>query len=283
MFADYHLHSEFSDDSHYPMEQVVLDAIKLGMEEICFTDHVDYGIKRDQDDPRGVLFRPGDVGEPERIPAVNVDYPNYVREIRRLQNSYRNRIKIKLGLEFGVQKHTIPGYEALFTRYPFDFILLSIHQVDDKEFWSQNYQRGKTQEQYQQGYYEEMLAVVECYKNYSVLAHLDMIGRYDHQGRYPFGKVKPIVTQILKTAIADGKGIEVNTSCHRFKLPDLTPAREILTLYRDLGGRILTIGSDTHKPEHLGAFIPETCRELKEMGFTEICTYEKMEPIFHKL
>ncbi len=47
MRADYHVHTAFSDDSDYPMEQVVRDAIALGLEELCFTDHVDYGIKTD--------------------------------------------------------------------------------------------------------------------------------------------------------------------------------------------------------------------------------------------
>lgn len=49
MFADYHVHTQFSDDSVYPMEQVIKDAAAMGMEEICFTDHVDYGIKEDWD------------------------------------------------------------------------------------------------------------------------------------------------------------------------------------------------------------------------------------------
>ena len=53
MRADYHVHTAFSDDSDYPMEQVVRDAIALGLEELCFTDHVDYGIKTDWEEPEG--------------------------------------------------------------------------------------------------------------------------------------------------------------------------------------------------------------------------------------
>ena len=58
MFADYHVHTEFSDDSVYPMEEVVKDAIKLGMDEICFTDHVDYGVKEDWDSGRKIEETP---------------------------------------------------------------------------------------------------------------------------------------------------------------------------------------------------------------------------------
>lgn len=101
--------------------------------------------------------------------------------------------------------------------------------------------------------------------------------------KYPFEKIKPIFTEILKTVIADGKGIEVNTSSHRYGLSDLTPSRDILKLYRELGGTIITIGSDSHKPEHLGTFIDETKQELKTLGFKEFCTFDKMKPIYHQL
>ncbi len=283
MTADYHVHTAYSDDSEYAMEAVVRDAIALGLQEICFTDHVDYGIKRDWDDPRGILFRPGGVGEPEKMPAANVDYPRYVSEIAALREKYRDQIALKLGLEFGAQTHTLPEYRALFARYPFDFILLSVHQIGDQELWNQHFQAGRTQEEVYQGYYRELLALTRQFRDYSVLGHLDLVSRYDKQGGYPFENVKPLVAEILKTVIADGKGIEVNTSCRRYGLSDLTPSREILKLYRDLGGTIVTIGSDSHKKAHLGAYIRETQDELKALGFTHHCTFEKLEPIFHSL
>ena len=186
-------------------------------------------------------------------------------------------------MEFGMQQHTISQYERLFSSYPFDFIILSVHQIDDLELWTQDYQRDRTQEEYNLGYYKELLALTEHYKNYSVLGHLDLIFRYDRQGHYPFENVKPVIEEILKQVIRDGKGIEVNTSCHRYGLRDLTPSKDILQLYRELGGEIITFGSDSHKPEHLGAYISETMNELKQLGFTGFCTYEKMDPVFHRL
>lgn len=283
MLADYHVHTCYSDDSDYPMEEVVRDAIRLGLDEICFTDHVDYGVKRDWDDLRGILYRPGGPGEPENIALANVDYPRYAAEIQRLREKYADRISIKMGLEFGMQQHTIPQYETLFARFPFDFIILSVHQVDDQEFWTQDFQRGKSQDEYNLRYYEEILALVQRYHNYSALGHLDLISRYDKQGVYPFENVKPIITEILKQVIADGKGIEVNTSSHRYRLRDLTPSREILRLYQSLGGTILTIGSDSHKREHLGAYMMETREELLKLGFQTFCTYDRMVPAFHPL
>ena len=283
MRVDYHVHTEFSDDSDYAMEQVIKDAITMGLDEICFTDHVDYGVKKDWDEPGGMIYRKGGVGEPGKMPVANVDYPVYYETFKNLSVLYNKDITLKLGLELGMQIHTIKQYEKLFARYPFDFIILSVHEVENKEFWNQEFQQGRTQKEYNERYYEELLYLVQNYHDYSVLGHMDLITRYDKVGTYPFKKLKPLLTEILRTVIADGKGIEVNTSNHRYGLADLTPSRDILKLYRELGGSILTIGSDSHKPEHLGAFIDETKQELKMLGFKEFCTYDKMEPVYHPL
>lgn len=276
MFADYHVHTEFSDDSVYPMEDVIRDAVGMGMDEICFTDHVDYGIKPDWDSGTEIRYRDGN-------PVANVDYPKYMEKIRRMQKQYEGKINIRTGLEFGIQMHTIPRFEALSARYPMDFIILSIHQVDDRELWTQDFQRGRTQREYNERYYEEMLSLVKNYKNYCVLGHMDLIRRYDEAGIYAFEKVRSLIEDILKIVIADGRGIEINTSTHRYGLKDTMPSEEILSLYRSLGGEIITIGSDSHKPEHLGAYIRETKELLKQKGFKQFCTYKKMKPFFHDL
>ena len=283
MRADYHVHTEFIDDSDYAMEKVIQDSIAMGLDEICFTDHVDYGIKKDWDESGKMIYRKGSPGEPDEMPLANVHYPSYYETFKEMWVLYHDKIELKLGLEFGMQAHTIEKYEKLFARFPFDFIILSVHEVEDKEFWTQDFQRGRTRKEYNERYYEELLYLVENYHNYSVLGHMDLITRYDKAGTYSFKKLKPILTKILKTVIADGKGIEVNTSSYRYGLSDLTPSRDILKLYWELGGQILTIGSDSHKPEHLGTFINETKQELKALGFKKFCTFDKMQPIFHQL
>lgn len=85
------------------MEDVVRNAILLGLDEICFTDHVDYGVKRDKDDVRGIEYRKGGKEESELIPLMNVDYDAYYREYLRLREKYGSDIKLRLGLEFGPQ------------------------------------------------------------------------------------------------------------------------------------------------------------------------------------
>lgn len=261
MLADYHMHTSFSNDSLYPMEDTILQAIALGIDEICFSEHSDYGTMGD----------------------YVVDYQAYYQTYKTLKEKYKDQICIKFGCEFGMQVHTIQNYEEDFKKYPFDFIILSNHQIDDLEFWNYKYQEGKTQKEYNRGYYQAILDIIERFDNYSVLGHLDMIKRYDQQGIFPDQEVEDLLIKILKHIIAHNKGIEINTSSFRYGLPDSTPSLAILKLYKQLGGRILTIGSDSHKQSHVGYHIELTKEKLKEIGFTEFCTFDKMKPIFHSL
>lgn len=282
MLADYHVHTEFSDDSTYPLDDVCRDAIDIGLDEICITDHVDYGIKPDVDEYRR---NPSLAVVIDGQPMLNVDYDRYIPAIMRARERYAGRLEVRCGMEFGVQSHTQARYDALFDRLSdsLDFIILSIHQVGDKEFWTGEFQQGRTQDEYNTAYYEELLRVVDAFDNWSVLGHLDLIKRYDPAGIWPHEKCEDIVRQILARAIEKGKGIELNTSSFRYGLPDLQPSTDILRIYRELGGRILTIGSDSHKPEHLGAHIPAVRERLRELGYTEFCTFRHMEPVFHAL
>lgn len=261
MLTDYHVHTQFSDDSTMPMEEAVWQAMAMGLEEICFTEHIDYGVKTD----------------------MNCDCNAYFKEISRCRDLWGSRIRIRSGMEFGMQTHTVEQFQETFDKYPFDFVILSCHEVGDKELWNYEFQRGKSQDEYNLQYYEEILKVVRQYEDYSVLGHLDMIRRYDRNGNYPFEKVKDVVEEILRLAIAGGKGLEVNTSCYRYGLHDLTPGREILKLYRALGGEIITIGSDAHTPKWIGWELGGVQEELIEMGFEDIYTFEGMKPVKHAL
>lgn len=292
------------------MEAQIERAVEIGLDEICFTDHVDYGVKRDWDDPRGIEYRPGDgvsssdnsqrgsVNPPEQKPGAgskaqpvnmeplaNVDYPAYFDKIRRMQELY-SHIAIKAGLEFGIQTITIPQFEALYARYQdkLDFVLLSMHQVNNQEFWTGDFFRGRTQKEYNDAYYDEILRVQEQFPHYSVLAHLDLLARYDPAGPYPFEKEKDRIAAILERAIRDEKGIEINTSSWHYGLKDTQPSRQILRLYKDLGGRIFTFGSDAHRKEFVGDHFPDARKIVRdEIGIREFCTFDHMKPVFHPI
>lgn len=278
MLADYHIHCRYSDDSEEEPEKIVESAVSKNFDEICFTDHVDYGIKIDHD----VYNKMNDSEKEKYKNLLNVDYPEYFREIGELREKSKDKITIRQGLEFGMQTHTIDDFQKVFDKYNLDFVILSCHQVDNKEFWNNAFQQGKTPDEYNYKYYEEIYKVIQKYSDYSILGHLDHIQRYN-ETIYPFEKSREIITEILKKVIKDGKGIEVNTSSFRYGLKDLTPERNILKLYYELGGKIITIGSDAHKAENVGDHIPYIQSELKKTGFTHICTFDKMKPVFHEL
>ena len=146
MYSDYHVHTAFSNDCNYPMEDVIKDAITKGIKEICITEHVDY-LTNDL--------------------KYVVDYNAYIKEFNRLKDLYHDQIKMKLGVEFGMQTHTIQDFQKDFNQYPFDFVILSCHQIQDLEFWSQEFQKGKTQQLYNHDYYQEINDVINQYHDYS--------------------------------------------------------------------------------------------------------------------
>ena len=289
MLADYHVHCMFSDDSWYIPAKVCTDAWKNNLDEICFTDHVDYGIKPDWDQALTAKVMEG-----QRV--VNVDYDAYFPCIEALRDEWAGRLTIKRGLELGVQTHTIPQFNALWDKWRdhLDFTLLSIHQVGDLEFWTGEFQEGRSQEEYNRAYYQELYDVTTSFEHWSVLAHIDLIKRYDPAGILDFPANKDLVAATLEHVIKVGKGIELNTSSVRYGLKDSEPAEEILRLYKDLGGKIITLGSDSHvggkiitlgsdshAPEHLGAYIRHFQKYLASLGFEGFYTYDKMVPTFH--
>lgn len=262
MITDYHVHTSFSNDSKCPMETIAARAVSLGLDEICITEHLDCFQSREDH---------------------LVDYDGFFREISRLNQNYGSQLIIKAGGEFGVQIEQTDRFCSIFSQHPFDFILLSNHEINDLEFWNGQYQMGKEQRRYNRDYYEAILNVTRIYKDYSVLAHLDMIKRYDSAGILADHENEELIREILKTIISDGKGIEVNSSSFRYQIPDLTPSKEILSWYLELGGHILTFGSDTHKADDLADSMTKVMDEVKKLGFREFCTFSKMKPIFHLL
>lgn len=266
------MHTYFSDDCEESIDNIAQQAIEIGLDEICITDHVDYGVKLDKEDWE----------LSDKSMMMNVDYANYFPYLMRAQEKYKDRLKIKIGLEFGMQTHTIDNFQKLFDASPLDFVILSCHQVEDKEFWTGAFQKGLNQRDYNRKYYEEILNLIRNYKDYSVLGHLDLIQRYNDVIE-PIENHIEIIEEILKQVIKDDKGIEINTSSERYGLKDLTPAYDILKLYYDLGGKIITVGSDAHKASDVGDRIQFSYDILRKIGFKKITTFEKMQPIQNSL
>ena len=264
MFYDYHMHSSFSNDSKTDMEDMIKKSIELGLKEICFTDHVDYDLDADDD--------------------WGIDYNKYFDKIDYLQNKYKDNISIKKGIEMGLQKQIINRCASDISQYPFDFVICSQHAINRSDLYFGNFFLNKTQHQAYEHYYMELYDIIKVYKNYSVLGHLDLVKRYGNYGKVLDDKpFDDIIESILKQAIYDGKGIEVNTSCYRYNLPDLTPSRHILNMYKELGGEIITTGSDSHNPTQIAYNFNYIYSYLQSIGFKYVCSFDKMNPQFIKI
>ena len=146
------------------------------------------------------------------------------------------------------------------------------------------YFKNKSQKEAYEVYYKTLYDIIKNYNNYSVVGHVDLIKRYGNYSNILKDSLFiDIIESILKEAIYKGKGIELNTSCFRYKLPDLTPSRKIISLYKDLGGEIITTGSDAHSPAFISCKFDYICSYLKDLGFKYISTFNNLKPNFIKL
>ncbi len=259
---DFHMHSQFSEDCDTPMEKTIESAIAKGFTEICFTEHLDY----DYPDPDFTF---------------DLDVEAYEEYIKKMQARYGEQITVRKGIEIGIQPHLFDRYHTLLEKETFDFIILSMHATERKDLHNGDFFRGKSPEQAYEKYYEELLYCVQGFDRYSILGHIDLVKRY--QTLDSDRNFHEIIAEIFKTIIPKGKGIEVNTSGFAYGLGSAMPSKDILTLYHELGGEIITIGSDAHKPEHVGHRFPEVLQLLDEIGFRYIATFKEEKPVFHEL
>lgn len=259
---DYHMHSNFSADCSTPMEETIEQAIKKGLKEICFTEHIDYDY-------------------PDSSIDFTFDLKAYDKQVKEMQARYGTQIVIKKGVEIGVQPHILDQYERMMQQHFFDFIICSMHTVDQKELHYGTLFSNYSAEEAYRKYYEELLYCVKNYKQYSILGHLDLVKRYKKLEIN--NDFHDMIREIFNTIIADGKGIEVNTSGLRYGLDGAMPSYDILKLYKECGGEIITLGSDSHVSTTLAFHFPETLDILTDIGFTYIATFKNQQPIFHSI
>lgn len=267
IIADYHVHSRFSSDSTAPMEEMVEKAISLGMNKICFTDHMDY----DFPDSYGLPF----VFDPEE----------YFDELEKITSRYKSKIKILKGIELGLQPYLAPRYQKLMEDYDFDFAIGSSHLVGGIDPYYPEYWSRQSLEEGLILYFQSIIDNVKAFTGYQVYGHLDYVVRYvpDKKLIYSYEKFADIIDEMLKTIISHGKAIEVNTAGYKYGLGYPHPQTDVLKRYKELGGEIITIGSDGHKPEHLGYDFPKAEQLLISLGFKYYATFEKKVPVFERL
>lgn len=256
---DFHTHSRFSFDGNDGAEEMVRRAIALGLTHYAITDHIDVN-----------LFYDGEYGA-ERSSREAAE------TIPALKEKHAGEIVLLYGAELGQPHHDPALAEKILADAPYDFVIGSCHMLRGYEdFYFLDY-REEPPEKLLPLYFDELLEMAEV-SDFDVLGHLTYPLRYIC-GKYGLSpdmtRYEPVVDEIFRTLIRNGKGIEINTSELRGKTHMLLPDLPYVKRYRELGGEILTIGSDAHSVGDLGKNIADGIETAKLAGFDRIAVFRE--------
>ena len=259
---DYHMHSKVSFDGQSDALDMALAAKERGLKEICFTDHIDHEIHVEKE-------------------IMVFDQQVYNATYNHLEVP---GLKIRRGMEYGLKVGCKDQLKEDLKRYDFDFVLGSVHFVKELDVYLEPYWMGKNVKDAYKEFMEETLLCVQEHEDYDVLGHLTFIskGRANPTRELlRYEDHREIADEILRELVRKGKGMEINTSgvdrCGGF-----LPTADFFRRFKELGGEIVTVGSDTHNVERVGQYSKEACEILKNI-FGYVCTFEGRQPIFHKL
>lgn len=259
---DAHNHTFFSEDCDASLDSMIESALSKGIKHYTITDHLDLDF---QD-----KYYKFDLNHDERKAAILA-----------AQEKYKEKIEIYYGLECGVQPHIIDEAEDIIKKEGFDFVIASMHTTHKKDLYNQDFYQGLTPLEAYKAYIKEFTLCLDLMNLYSVVGHLDIVKRYDTALQHvSLDDVKEEIIELLKVVIKKGKGIEINTSGYRDDFNHAFPHPQILTWYKELGGNLITIGSDAHFPEKIAQYYPQALECLESLGFTKIAVFKSMVPTF---
>ncbi len=268
--VDYHIHTDHSGDGRTPLCMQVQSAIEKGLSQICITSHYD-------------------ADAPVANYRFDLDFPAYFADVTRCAEQYGDRIDVKLGLEAGLQAdkpHVLTLTGERIRQYPFDFIIASTHFLPGHNYHSsqQWLDDGIGKAQVQQRYLQHTLQYLENFDDFDVLGHLTYFSRFSpdadtRKREMTYQDNKDLYDNLFEILIRCGKGIEVNTST-KDKLGFYMPDYSIVRRFRQMGGEIITFGSDAHIPQNIGAHYFDAVSMIKEAGFNAICTFDRRKPVF---
>lgn len=274
--ADMHMHTWFSTDSEACPCDMADEAVRKGLKTICFTDHFD---KDDLEWGEEGIF----------------DVDAYFVEMQKLQEEYAGKLNIRIGIELGLRTYLKDYYEELTKKYPFDFVIGSVHNVPYKKDAEGNILytdpaaeklfTDRTDKEAYRLMMETTLENVRTSDCFQTLGHLDYVVRYgkSREKEYSYTDYADIIDEILKLLIEKEKGLEVNSAGLKYGLPFVHPHPDVLKRYRELGGEIITIGADAHKPEHIAYDFAKAEEILKSCGFKYYTEFFEQKPVFKQL
>ena len=252
------------------MEEMVKHGLELGLDTMCFTDHHDIGY-------------PATADIPDNYFLLNTD--SYLYDIVRLQEKYEGKLRLLFGVEVGLQVKDFRQIAVYAKSYEFDFIIGSSHVCNGKDPYYPGFFAGRSEEVAYREYFESILENVKKFSCFDVYGHLDYVVRYgpNKDREYSYDKYRDIFDEILRILIEKEKGIEINTGGLRKGLKDLNPCLEILKRYRELGGEIVTVGSDAHSSKDIASYFDRAAEALKSCGFRYYTVFEKRCAEFRRL
>lgn len=250
--VNYHTHTNHSPDANGSLDDVINKAIENGIKYLAITDHYDQ----------------------ECGPAsFMVDLPVYYQALVDAKEKYKEKITIAIGIELGIQEHLLDDHRALLAKYPFDFVLASQHCINREDFSCVFEDRGIDM---QREYILTLTRMVKVLDGIHSIGHIDLLKRYfpsiNHLEEQALKKEWDLLFQAL---VERGIGIELNTSGKRKGLKDYHPSRELLTWYYEAGGRIITVGADSHTPGDVLEGIEDALELLKTVGFQHFSVFNK--------
>ena len=262
MLCDFHVHTCMSADSDANIEKVIQTAIQLGMTYLCITDHHDIDYKD------------------EKLEFL-LDSQQYYQTLSKYREKYKKEINLLIGVEMGLQPHIKKEADEFLSSVPLDFVIGSSHVINGIDPYYEHIWKKYSTEQVMQMYFENISSNLEIHNNFDVYGHLDYAIQYvkERDRDYSYTKYKDIIDSILIKIIKMEKGIEINSSGLRKGLRSALPCFEIIEQYHKMGGEIITVGSDAHTPEDVGADFEKVKKLLIEAGFQHYNIFIGREPV----
>lgn len=268
--VDQHVHTNISHDGKSTIKEYLKYAKKKNISEITFTEHFD--------DYSGI--------------NTNLTTLNINKYFKEYQNSTNNDdIKTNFGIEIGLRPESYQLISNVVKKHDFDFIIGSSHITCGKDMaYDESFFTGLTPHEAITNYFNEVLTNIKLYKNeFDVYGHLDYVIRYiikyygNVMNKIDYNEFKELLEEILITLIYNNKGIEINTSGIKYGLNNCHPNIEILKRYHELGGEIITFGSDAHQYQDLASNFNIAYEMLEQANINNIAIYHNRKPQLIKI
>lgn len=267
---DTHMHTNYSTDSNTPLFLQIQKAEQLGLQGICITDHMDYD------------FPPEELEHPVDDIPFWFDLEQYQKEL----NEISCDIKLLKGVECGLQTtHSVINQNTnLICEYDWDYVIGSLHLVEKKDPYYSSFWNNKDPKECITKYFSALLENIQQFHKFDSLGHMDYIVRYAPSSyEYHPEDFMDILDEILKLIIRKDVALEINTSGWKTQGRCQNPHLDILKHYVQLGGELITIGSDAHTPEYVAYDFEQVPALIKKAGLHQYCVYQKRKPVFMDL